>query len=91
MGLRQEFRFKFQSPDEVREFLHGLGGVTPLEKRTDDFFVFSQSSGRPEFTFDCELTTDGLRSDRVGEYFAFLGIFVESLSGHFGAVTVVDA
>jgi hypothetical protein len=90
MGLRQDFRFEFDSPDSVRQFLRGLGSIASLDERAEEFFVFSQQPGEPEFTFDCELTAEGLRSERAGEYFAFLGLFVEALTGHFGGITVED-
>jgi hypothetical protein len=32
-----------------------------------------------------------LKSERAGEYFAFLGLFVEALTCHFGALSVEDA
>lgn len=89
MGLHQEFRFKHTSPEEVRVFLHGLSDVALLDDR-GTFFVFSELSGQPAFTFDCELIRRGVRSERACEYFAFLGLFVEALTGQFGAVEVED-
>lgn len=91
MGLHQNFRFEFESPDIVRQFLRELTHSATLSERADEFFVFSQLAGAPAFTFDCELTQDGLRSERAGEYFTFLGLFVEALTGQFGAVIVEDA
>lgn len=89
MGLHQSFRFKHQSTDEVRAFLRELSSVAVLDDRRD-FFVFSQLPGQPPFTFDCELVADGIHSERAGEYFAFLGLFVEALTGNFGRVEVED-
>jgi len=89
MGLHQEFRFKHASPDEVRVFLRGLSEVAVIEDR-GEFFVFSQLPGNPAFSFDCELIESGIRSERAGEYFPFLGLFVEALTGTFGAVEVED-
>ncbi|MBI3771742.1 MAG: hypothetical protein HY272_03475 [Gammaproteobacteria bacterium] len=89
MGLHQSFRFKHQSADEVRAFLRELSTVAVLEDR-GDFFVFSHLPDQPPFTFDCELVAEGVRSERAGEYFAFLGLFVEALTGKFGRVEVED-
>ena len=89
MGLRQCFRFEHQSSEEVRAFLRELSDVAVLDDR-GDFFVFSQCPGARPFTFDCELVADGIASDRSGEYFAFLGLFVEALTGRFGGVQVED-
>ena len=44
----------------------------------------------PAFTFDFELIEGGLRSDRTGEYFWFLGYFLETLTGRFGKVEIED-
>jgi hypothetical protein len=89
MGLRQSFRFKHASADEVRAFLRELAEVASLDER-DDLFVFSQGPGEAAFTFDCELVADGIHSERAGEYFTFLGLFVEALTGKFGRVEVED-
>jgi hypothetical protein len=91
MGLHQDFRFDFESQDAVRRFLRGLAASAALSEHEGEFFVFSQRAGDPEFTFDCELTREGVRSERGGEYFTFLGMFIEALTGQFGAVTVEDA
>jgi len=89
MGLRQDFRFKHSSIEEVRIFLRRLSNAAALEDR-GEFFVFSELPGEPAFTFDCELIQTGIRSERAGEYFPFLGLFLESLTGTFGAVEVED-
>ena len=73
-----------------REFLRGMSSIAALEERAESFLVFSQLPGDPEFTFDCELTASGLRSERAGAYFTFFGMFLEALTGQFGAVTVED-
>jgi hypothetical protein len=89
MGLHQDFRFEYESTTQVHEFLRALSGVAKAEDR-GEFFVFSQQSG-PEFSFDCEVLPFGLRTNRGGEYFLFLGQFVEALTGKFGAVEVEDS
>lgn len=89
MGLHQYFRFQHASPETVREFLRGLSDSAVLHEQPE-FFVFTQKPGQPAFSFDCELIPEGLRSDRAGAYFAFLGIFVEALTGAFGVVEVED-
>jgi len=91
MGLRQEFGFKFDSLEDVRSLLRGLTAIASLDERAPEFFVFTQRTGEPGFTFDCELTSRGIISERAGEYFEFLGCFVEALTGRFGVVAVEDA
>ena len=89
MGLHQSFLFERKSADEVRYFLRKLGAVAALDDR-GDFFAFSQRPGQPPFTFDCELVPEGIHSDRAGEYFQFLGLFLEALTGKFGRVEIED-
>ena len=91
MGLHQTFSFKYESVESVRSFLHELAASVSVEERAPEFYLLSQKTSEPNFTFDCEITPKGIRSERAGEYFAFLGVFVEELTGRFGAVTVEDA
>ena len=87
--MRQDFRFKFDSTDEVRQFLRSLSGVAKIDDR-EEFFVFTELKGK-SFSFDCELQPFGLRTNRGGNYFEFLGQFLEGLTGEFGAVEVEDS
>jgi len=89
MGLRQSFRFQFQTENDVRTFLRSFSQRVVITE-SPDFFVFSQLPGQPEFTFDCELVPDGINSDRAGKYFPFLGEFVEAITGRFGQVEIED-
>ena len=89
MGLRQNFHFKFSAEEDVRAFLRSLSHSAIVNDRAD-FFVFSQLNGQPSFTFDCTLVPEGIHSERGGNYFAFLGLFIESITGQFGRVEVED-
>jgi hypothetical protein len=89
MGIRQRFSFQRSSEAEVCEFLRGLASSSAVQERPG-FFVLTEQCSEPAFSFDCEVTPEGLLSDRAGEYFAFLGVFVEALTGRFGAVKVED-
>jgi hypothetical protein len=87
--LRQLFRFNVPSEVNVAEFLRGFASEYRVEDR-GDFFVLRPRSG-PEFEFDCAVVPEGLLTNRSGEYFHFLGVFLEALTGHFGKVEVEDA
>jgi hypothetical protein len=89
MGLRQRFSFQRASEAEVCEFLRGLASNATLQERPG-FFVFTEQGNEPAFSFDCEVSAEALVSERAGEYFAFLGVFIEALTGRFGAVEVKD-
>lgn len=89
MGLRQEFHFKHNSANDVYSFFHSLSDYAVINSNAN-FFVFSNLKNEPEFTFDCEVIESGIASDRAGNYFNFLGLFIEALTGHFGKVEVED-
>jgi hypothetical protein len=89
MGLHQDFRFKYESPAQVQGFLRNLSSIARVEDK-GEFFVFSAQRG-PAFSFDCEILPFGFRTNRAGEYFVFLGQFIEALTGQFGSVEVEDS
>ena len=89
MGLRQVFRFHADVPSEVAAFLRGFSSQVQVEDR-GEFFAFRPRAG-PDFLFDCALIPGGLLCERSGEYFHFLGLFLEALTGQFGKVEVEDA
>ncbi len=88
MSLSQDFHFTYRSPSQVEEFLHTFDNVANVDDR-GEFFGFTAKAG-PRFTFDCVITPFGLRTDRAGEYFTFLGQFIEALTAKFGRVEVED-
>jgi hypothetical protein len=90
MGLRQQFRFSAQSETLVEQFLRELGEVGVLEEDRERF-LFTNRPAQPAFLFHCVIVPGGIDVDRSGEYFEFLGMFVEGLTGHFGPVVVEDA
>lgn len=90
MGLRQSFLFEHASTDDVCAFLGELAALAVLESRDEHFFLFSQQPGEAPFSFECEIVAGGIHSSRAGDYFAFLGAFVEALTGAFGRVAVED-
>lgn len=90
MGLRQTFRFSAQSETLVELALRGLGEVANLDEERERF-LFTNKAGVQPFEFHCAIVQGGLDVDRSGEYFWFLGVFIETLTGDFGAVIVEDA
>ena len=87
--MRQLFRFNAPAETDVAEFLRGFSSAYQVEDG-GDFFVLRPHSG-PEFVFDCGVVPGGLLTSRSGEYFHFLGVFLEALTGQFGKVEVEDA
>jgi len=89
MGLRQSFRFSAQSETLVEEFLRRLSAVAPLDEERERF-LFTNPPDELPFVFHCVIVQGGVNVDRAGEYFKFLGVFIEALTGEFGPVTVED-
>ena len=89
--MQQEFRFEYESPDQVRTFLQSLAADARMDVRGDGFVVFTANVGAPGFSFDVAIVPQGLLSVRHGDYFEFLGLFIEALTGTFGPVTIEDA
>lgn len=74
----------------VEDFLRGLGqGFTLDEER--ESFLFSGLSDEQPFEFHCVIVQGGIDVHRAGQYFEFLGMFVEGLTGEFGPVLMEDA
>ncbi|HPT51501.1 MAG TPA: hypothetical protein PKZ22_15165 [Accumulibacter sp.] len=90
MGLRQTFQFAAQSETLVEEFLRELGAVADLDEERESF-LFRNKDGEPPFEFHCIIVRGGIDAHRSGEYFKFLGMFIEGLTGEFGSVMVEDA
>lgn len=90
MGLRQTFRFAAQSETLVEEFLRDLGKVAELDEERE-VFLFTSKADEPPFQFYCVIVQGGVDVNRSGEYFWFLGVFLEGLTGEFGVVAVADA
>ena len=90
MGLRQHFRFAAPSEALVKQCLRRLGAVAPLDEERERFLFTNPTDALP-FEFHCVLVQGGIDVNRSGEYFQFLGVFVETLTGEFGSITVEDA
>ena len=89
MGLSQDFRFKYESSSQVQDFLRAqFDNVANIDDR-GELFVCTSKAG-PSFTFDCVIMPFGLRTDRAGSYFTFLGQFMEALTGKFVTIEVED-
>lgn len=89
--MQQDFNFSFEDPGQLRTFLESLSGNATMERREEDFYVFTALPGNPEFSFDVAIVPQGFTSVRGGAYFYFLGLFVEAVTGAFGPVTIADA
>ena len=81
----QTLSFNYDSPEELRSLLRGLGGSAPLiESR--DLFSYSELPGQAPFRVDCELYSDGIIANADGHYQAFLELLRTRLSARFGLV-----
>jgi hypothetical protein len=70
--------------------LRELGKIATLEEIRESFLFAGQSNDTP-FEFHCVIVHGGIDVSRTGQYFEFLGIFLEALTGEFGPVVLEDA
>jgi hypothetical protein len=90
VGLHQSFRFKTSEGVDMRAFLLGLQEIAKVEVMPSGLFVFTELPGQAAFVFDVGVEDGRLLTSRSGDYFAFLGMFVEAITGEFGAVEIED-
>jgi hypothetical protein len=90
VGLHQSFRFKVGDGIDPHAFLLGLSGIAKVEVKPTGLFVFSELPGQAPFAFDVGVEQGRFVTSRSGDYFAFLGMFVEAMTGEFGAVEIED-
>ena len=88
MGLRQTFKFKYKDIDEVISFIKNFSETYQVENRNGLYIIKNNDSDN--FIFDVFIEPYGLCTERAGEYFEFFGVFVETLTGNFGAVVIED-
>jgi hypothetical protein len=79
--------FECDSHEDLDSLLRGLVAVATFREETA-FYFYSQLPGQPEFQFDCELIEGGLITSREGEYFPFLGYFIDALTRRFGSLEI---
>lgn len=74
MGLCRTFTFAHASGERRCWSYLGFLVTSPAYGWiADDVLVFSKLPEEPGSTFGCELSPSGLRLDRAGEHFAFVG------------------
>ena len=83
----QVILFDCDNQEDLDSHLRGLSSVATFRDGTA-FYFYSQLPGQPEFEFDCELIQGGLITSRKGEYFSFLGHFIDALTSRFGTLEI---
>ena len=88
MGLAQVLITENGDSQKLEEFIDSLSNVVSL-KKTETSWIISEFENQ-KFKFEIKLITDGYYTHRSGNYFAFLGFFIEALTANFGRVSVED-
>jgi hypothetical protein len=83
----QVILFDCDNDDDLDSLLRGLSSFATFRDGTA-FYFYSQLPDQPEFEFDCELIQGGLITSRKGEYFSFLGHFIDALTSRFGTLEI---
>lgn len=79
--------FDCDNHEDLDSLLRGLASFATFQEGTA-FYFYSQLPGDPEFQFDCELISGGLITERKGDYFTFLGRFIDALTSRFGTLEI---
>jgi len=87
MIARQKFRFYAQSETLLEYVLRGLSQIAALDEERERF-SFTNLATQPKFNVDCVIVTGGIDVDSAGDYYAFLGALVETLTTQFGEVLI---
>ena len=88
MGLKQSIKFDYVNSDEITEFIQSFSNKYSVT-RNKDLFVIS-SNNDVKFTVDISIESYGFNTDRSGNYFEFLGRFIEMLTGKYGCIEIDD-
>ena len=88
MGLAQNILFEYDNKNEVENFLNDFCKDFLSEKQGDLYII--TSDGNNKFKFEIAIEDNGLYTHRSGQYFEFLGILVEQLTGEFGKIEIED-
>ena len=89
MGLAQKFCFTYKSLSDVEDFINKFSPEFTVLKQDNGLYKISQRDGAA-FSFELAPEDYGLYTHRSGEYFYFLGLFLERLTGLFGTIEVED-
>ena len=88
--MQQKFIIQGARRALLVELLQSLAAFALMDRRAEDFFVFTNMPDQAPFSMDFEIVNDGFLSVRSGSYFCFLGAFVESASA-IATLVVTDA
>ncbi|WP_115720223.1 hypothetical protein [Gallaecimonas mangrovi] len=89
MGLAQNIRLEDKvSCDQASLFLDNL--CTGLQfKKSDNKWIVHSMHGE-QMSFEIVVIDEGFYTHRSGDYFLFLGFFIEQLTGEFGCISIED-
>ena len=88
MGLQQSIKFEYQYEAELINFLLSFSDSFHVT-RNSEFFLIEPNVG-DAFEFEAIIQPYGLLTKRSGNYFEFLGIFVEKATGNFERIEIED-
>ena len=89
LGLAQRIKTKDSvSTDEAEVFLDSICKDLSFTKQKFTWVI--HSFNKRKMSFEIQIVQEGFYIHRSGEYFEFLGFFIEHLTGEFGTVTIED-
>ena len=85
--MRQDFKFKYDDPQKVQEFIESFSANFVLKNKNDHYLITNKKG---DFTFYLSIESFGLATDRSDRYFEFLGMFIDEITAWFGDVEIED-
>lgn len=85
MGLAQTFHFEFEKEAQLEEFIDDLSQGYDCTRSQTSWVIAGD-----KMMFEVFIVEGGFYVHRSGNYFGFLGLFVEKLTGKFGKVVIED-
>jgi len=89
LGLAQKIRLEDKvSCDRASLFLDNLCTGLKFKKYDKKWIILSMHG--EHMSFEIVVTNEGFYTHRSGDYFLFLGFFIEQLTGEFGCISIED-
>ncbi len=85
--MTQNFVFENATKSEKEAFVNTFSKRFFVQNEKGGFLITNKSH---DFTFFIAIEDYGFYTSRSGDYFCFLGLFLEEITGKFGEVRIED-
>ncbi|RNC84755.1 MAG: hypothetical protein ED557_07190 [Balneola sp.] len=85
--MTQYFLFNNASISEKKDFINTVSENFLVSIKNEGFLITNKHE---DFTFFVAIEDYGFYTSRTGNYFYFLGLFIEEATGRFGDIRIKD-